>query len=408
MALYNSGTQHTLRGRPVYTVSKVNEYARGLLSNDPILSDIWVRGEISNLKRYSSGHVYFTVKDGEAALRCAFFRQDAMRSKVRLADGMQVELRGYITIYPRDGAYQMVVQEAESGGEGALFALFQKWKQELMEKGYFDESRKKPLPFFPKKIAVITSPSGAVLRDIARVARSRWQGIGILLLPVTVQGDDAPAQIAAAINTASEISDVDVIIAGRGGGSMEDLWAFNEECVANAIFACKKPIVSAVGHETDFTIADFCADMRASTPTHAAELCVPDAGAISADILGMMSRAKRSQRMFLDMRRERILRLCDRPVLQKPDAFVTVLREKCNRISARAGESMRALMSAQRAKILLLSEKAVAMGPQKVLERGYAIVRNGDGTVTDIGGLWGDISITMHDGTKNARVLDDQ
>jgi exodeoxyribonuclease VII large subunit len=395
-------------GRPVFTVAKVNDYAKSLLSGDPILSDVLVRGEISNLRRHSSGHIYFTLKDSEASLRCAFFRQNAMRSKARLEDGMQATLRGYITVYPRDGAYQMVVQEAEAGGEGQLYAIFQKRKQELLEKGYFDEGRKKPLPFFPRRIAVVTSPTGAVLRDIARVARSRWPGIEILLLPVAVQGENAAQQIAKAIERADGIADIDLIITGRGGGSMEDLWAFNEQPVADAIFNCNKPIVSAVGHETDFTIADFCADLRAATPTHAAQLCVPDSFALKEQISALQARALRHQRMDLDSLRERLARLSDRPVLQRPESYIALLQEKSQGLGSRASESATRLLADKRAHLKLLTEKAIALGPKSALERGYALIRKGEKLITKAENLSGDISITMNDGTKNARILDEQ
>ncbi|MGI5898393.1 MAG: exodeoxyribonuclease VII large subunit [Christensenellales bacterium] len=395
-------------GRPVFTVAKVNEYAKSLLTGDPILSDVLVGGEISNLRKHSSGHIYFTLKDSDASIRCAFFRQNAMRSAARLDDGMQATLRGYITIYPRDGSYQMVVQEAQAAGEGQLYAVFQKRKQELLEKGYFDESRKKLLPFFPKKIAIVTSPTGAVLRDIARVARSRWPGIELLLLPVAVQGEGAAEQIAWAIKKADSLPDIDVIITGRGGGSIEDLWAFNEQQVADAIFGCKKPVVSAVGHETDFTIADFCADVRASTPTHAAQLCVPDSFALKEQVRALQLRAQRHQRMSLDSLRERLARLTDRPVLQKPESFISLLREKTLALDSRSAGFLARFLADKRAGVNLLTEKAAALGPKSVLERGYAIIKKEERLVTGAENLLGDISITMHDGTKNARILDEQ
>lgn len=394
----------------VFSVKQVNEYARALLSGDPLLGDVSVRGEVSNLKYHSSGHIYFSIKDSEALLRCAFFRQNAVRCSFRLEDGMQLVVRGYVTVYPRDGTYQLVVSAASMDGVGALYALFEKRKAELAARGLFDPAHKRQLPVFARRIAVITSPTGAVLRDIVRVSRRRFPGMGILLLPVAVQGDGAAGQIAAAIRTASALEDIEAVIVGRGGGSMEDLWAFNETDVAQAIYDCRYPVVSAVGHETDFTIADFVADARAATPSQAAEMLAPDAGRYLRDVILLRRRVQRAQRMQLDLLHERLTRVMASPVLQRPDAYLQVLRERITGLWKRLLVCFEAEMAARRARLSLMREKAEALGPKGVLRRGYAMVRQGERLVISAAALepGAQVDIVMADGQRKARVLDEQ
>jgi len=395
--------QTSSRTRRVYSVYQVNEYAKSILQGDPLLRDISVRGEVSNLKRHSSGHVYFSIKDSEALLRCAFFRQDAMRSNVALKDGLEIVARGYITIYGRDGSYQMVVNSVSASGSGALFELFEKLKNKLAMEGLFDPAHKKPIPGFVKRIAVVTSPTGAVIRDIERVAKARYRGIELILLPVSVQGEGAANEIAEAIKKAGKM-DVDVVIAGRGGGSMEDLWAFNEEVVARAIYECEKPVISAVGHETDFTIADFVADRRASTPSNAAEICVADVNSLLMQIGEMKYRSERALKYSIDTRRERIARLLDRPVMSDPKAFLRVLREKLGQIQGRNEAAFKLNCDKKRQSLLVLLEKAKALSPSGVLERGYAIITKNGAQAGDASKLnaGDEIEITLKNGQKNA------
>ncbi|MBQ2817557.1 MAG: exodeoxyribonuclease VII large subunit [Clostridia bacterium] len=395
--------QTSSRTRRVYSVYQVNEYAKSILQGDPLLRDISVRGEVSNLKRHSSGHVYFSIKDSEALLRCAFFRQDAMRSNVALKDGLEIVARGYITIYGRDGSYQMVVNSVSASGSGALFELFEKLKNKLAMEGLFDPAHKKPIPGFVKRIAVVTSPTGAVIRDIERVAKARYRGIELILLPVSVQGEGAANEIAKAIKKAGKM-DVDVVIAGRGGGSMEDLWAFNEEVVARAIYECEKPVISAVGHETDFTIADFVADRRASTPSNAAEICVADVNSLLMQIGEMKYRSERALKYSIDTRRERIARLLDRPVMSDPRAFLRVLREKLGQIQGRNEAAFKLNCDKKRQSLLVLLEKAKALSPSGVLDRGYAIITKNGAQAGDAFKLnaGDEIEITLKNGQKNA------
>ena len=395
--------QTSSRTRRVYSVYQVNEYAKSILQGDPLLRDISVRGEVSNLKRHSSGHVYFSIKDSEALLRCAFFRQDAMRSNVALKDGLEIVARGYITIYGRDGSYQMVVNSVSASGSGALFELFEKLKNKLAMEGLFDPAHKKPIPGFVKRIAVVTSPTGAVIRDIERVAKARYRGIELILLPVSVQGEGAANEIAKAIKKAGKM-DVDVVIAGRGGGSMEDLWAFNEEVVARAIYECEKPVISAVGHETDFTIADFVADRRASTPSNAAEICAADVNSLLVQIGELKYRSERALKYSIDTRRERIARLLDRPVMSDPKAFLRVLREKLGQIQGRNEAAFKLNCDKKRQSLLVLLEKAKALSPSGVLDRGYAIITKNGAQAGDAFKLnaGDEIEITLKNGQKNA------
>ncbi len=260
----------------ILEVSDLNDYARSVLANDSLLRHVRLRGEISNFKRHSSGHWYFTLKDERCRIACVMFRQNAMNMSIRPEDGMRVITTGSVSIYPESGTYQLYAEAMRPEGKGTLFQQFEALKAKLAAQGLFDQARKRPLPLRPKKIAIVTARTGAVLQDIRRVSAARDPGVPLVLLPVKVQGEGAADEIAKAIAKAGMLPQVDVLIIGRGGGSMEDLWAFNEEKVARAIAACPVPVISAVGHETDFTISDFVADARASTPSNAAEMAVPD------------------------------------------------------------------------------------------------------------------------------------
>src|SRR6266404_6213719 len=264
----------------VLSVSQVSRYLKKLLETDEILQDVWVRGEVSGYRMYPSGHCYFTLKDAEAQLPCVFFKNARMRSAApELRDGMAIAANGRISLYERDGKLQLYVEDVELIGEGALFLRFEQLKARLAAEGLFDASRKRPIPPSPSVIGIVTSPQAAALRDMLRVLRTRYPLAQVILSPTPVQGAEAPAAIAAALDLLNEHAEADVVIVGRGGGSIEELWAFNEEVVARAIARSRIPVISGVGHETDFTIADFVADYRASTPTAAASAVVPDASA---------------------------------------------------------------------------------------------------------------------------------
>src|SRR6266568_5144770 len=271
----------------IFSVTQVSRYLKELLASDDILQDIWVQGEISGCKTYSSGHCYFTLKDAEAQLPCVFFKNARLRSAApTLRDGMAIAANGRVSFYERDGKLQLYVESVETIGDGALFLRFEQLKARLAAEGLFDEERKRPLPSQPATIGIVTSPQAAALRDMLRVLRTRYPLAEVILSPTLVQGTEAPANITAALDLLNEHGEADVIIVGRGGGSIEELWAFNEEVVARAIARSRIPVISGVGHETDFTIADFVADYRASTPTAAAAAAVPNIADWQADILG--------------------------------------------------------------------------------------------------------------------------
>ena len=260
----------------IFGVTEVNELVKLLLDNEPMLQNICVRGELSNYKMYPSGHHYFSLKDHEGAIRCVMFKGSAMRLRFRPENGMKVVVTGRVTVFPRDGAYQLYCNTMTPEGVGDLAVAFEQLKAKLYAEGLFDPAHKKPLPAYPEKIAIVTSSAGAAVHDMIRILRRRYPIAKVILLPVRVQGAEAPPEIAGAIRYADKWKIGDVIITGRGGGSMEDLWAFNDERVARAIYACETPVISAVGHEPDVTISDFVADARASTPSNAAEIAVPD------------------------------------------------------------------------------------------------------------------------------------
>ena len=262
--------------RPILSVSELNEHIRELLDADRLLSNVCVRGELSNYKIYPSGHHYFTLKDSESSLKCVMFKSNASRLRFRPENGMSVVVSGRIAVYSRDGLYQLYCGSIMPEGTGDLQIAFEQLKEKLSAEGLFDEAHKKPLPAFPEKIAIITSSAGAAVHDMIRILGRRWPMTKVLLLPVRVQGVEAPPESAGAIRYANEFHVADLIITGRGGGSIEDLWAFNDERVARAIYESEIPVISAVGHEPDVTIADYVADRRASTPSNAAEIAVPD------------------------------------------------------------------------------------------------------------------------------------
>lgn len=278
----------------VYSVHEITRIFRQLLESEPKLQDLWIEGEISNLARPSSGHIYFTLKDDHSQIRCAIFRFAASRLKSSLKDGDAVRLHGKLSIYDVRSEYQIIADWAEPAGIGALQLAFERLKEKLAAEGLFDTAHKKPLPRFPKKIGIITSATGAAIRDMFRMLQKRYPLVNVLLFPTLVQGEDAAGEIARAIDCMNRLPDIDLLIVGRGGGSIEDLWAFNEEIVARAIFASRIPIVSAIGHETDFTIADFAADHRAPTPSAAIELIVPDGQELRGRMADFESRLKQS------------------------------------------------------------------------------------------------------------------
>ena len=365
----------------VFTVSQLNAHIKQLLDGDPLLGSVAVRGELSNYKVYPSGHHYFTLKDTECSIRCVMFKGNASRLRFRPESGMGVTAIGSVTVYPRDGAYQLYCNTLIPTGIGDLQMAFEQLKEQLRKEGLFDPAHKKPIPQMPKRIAVITSSAGAAVRDIIRVLGKRWPMSEVVLLPVRVQGAEAPAEIVGAIRYANRWKVGDLIITGRGGGSMEDLWAFNDERVARAIFESELPVISAVGHEPDVTISDFVADLRAATPSNAAELAVPEQN----DVRDMLSSTgiRLSQAIQRQTRehRARLQELAGRKVLSSPTAYLDLKRMELDHISARLAGTETKWLAARRQKFAGMAAALDAMSPLKVLGRGYSMAAKADGTL---------------------------
>ena len=389
------------------SVSQLNEYVRRLLAGDPMLRSLRVQGEISGFKRYTSGHLYFTLKDEEACVSCVIFRSAAETLDFRPQDGQRVTIRGSASLYPQRGQFQLYVETMQREGVGELYMRFEALKRRLTAEGLFDQAIKKEIPAYPRVIGVATSRTGAVLRDIVRVARRRDPNISILLAPTSVQGAGAAGEIVHALEQLNRQGEADVILCGRGGGSIEDLWPFNEEIVARAIRASKIPVISCVGHETDFTIADFAADLRAPTPSAAAELAVPEAAALRAAIDGLLEGGAAAIEHRLTLERARLARLNASAALSMPSRLLIERRETAlERLTGRMTRAAQAMPQTKRARLDGLMRALNAVNPNAVLERGYAVVRQNGQAVTDASALdVGDlIDVTLKGGTLGARV----
>ena len=366
-------------GRLTLTVSEVNEAVRNLLESELRFRNLCVQGELSNYKIYPSGHHYFTLKDQESSLRCVMFRSSAAKLRFRPENGMRVFASGSLRVYPRDGAYQLSCTAIVPDGVGDLQVAFEQLKQRLYSEGLFDEAHKKPLPAFPGRIAIITSSAGAAVHDMIRILRQRWPMTKVLLLPVRVQGAEAPAEIASAIRYANRHQVADLIITGRGGGSLEDLWAFNDERVARAIYASEIPVISAVGHEPDVTISDFVADRRASTPSNAAEIAVPDRQEMEELLASVSARLNHAVARDLQRRRQQLDSLRNRGVLRDASSFVDLRRMDLDRMSARLASAGQKLVFEKRRVLVRQAAALDAMSPLKVLSRGYVAANDGQG-----------------------------
>ena len=391
----------------VFGVAEVTQLVKQLLDGEPMLQNIYVRGELSNYKMYPSGHHYFTLKDADGALRCVMFRGQASRLRFRPENGMQVIARGRITVFPRDGAYQLYCDALTPEGAGDLAVAFEQLKAKLHAEGLFDPAHKKPLPRYPQRIAVVTSAAGAAVHDMIRILRRRYPIAKVILLPVRVQGAEAPPEIAGAIRYADRWKIGDVIITGRGGGSMEDLWAFNDERVARAIYDCETPIISAVGHEPDVTISDFVADARASTPSNAAEIAVPDQVELLRWLRGAGDRMVQCETGRLEAARQRLDNLASKRVMRDQLAYVQDKRMELAHLQQRLGDLSGALLSRRRQRFSALAAALDAMSPLKVLGRGYAVARSQDGTILKSGRevAPGDrVSVTLSEGGFDAVV----
>ena len=365
----------------IFSVTEVNHLVKLLLDNEPMLQNVAVRGELSNYKIYPSGHHYFTLKDAEGALRCVMFKGQAGRLRFRPENGMKVVVTGRVTVFPRDGAYQLYCNTLTPEGVGDLAVAFEQLKAKLYEEGLFDHAHKKPLPAYPRRIAVITSSAGAAVHDMIRILRRRYPLAKVILLPVRVQGTEAPPEIVGAIRYANKWKIGDVIITGRGGGSMEDLWAFNDERVARAIYKSEIPVISAVGHEPDVTISDFVADARASTPSNAAEIAVPDQVELRRFLRDCEERLAQSETARLEMLRKHLDALAAKRVLRDQMAYVQDKRMELLHLQQRLGDLTGAQIARKKQRFSALAASVDAMSPLKVLGRGYAMAQTAGGEI---------------------------
>ena len=367
--------------RHVFTVTELNHCVKDLVEAVPAFSDLLLRGEISNYKAYPSGHHYFTLKDSESALRCVMFKGSAMKLRFKPENGMQVIASGRISVYPRDGAYQLYCSGLSADGVGDLYVAFEQLKEKLYREGLFDPAHKKPLPRFPRRIAIVTSSAGAAVHDMIRILRRRYPIAKVLLLPVRVQGVEAPPEIVGAIRYANRYQLADVLITGRGGGSLEDLWAFNDERVARAIYESEIPVISAVGHEPDVTISDYVADRRASTPSNAAEIAVPDRNDVRARLTALERSMTKTEESRLTALRERLTALERKRVLRDPMAFIADKRLLLDYTQKNLASLAEKQVGERRQRFAALCASLHAMSPLAVLARGYAVARTANGTV---------------------------
>lgn len=391
----------------IFDVSEVNDYIKTIMDGDGLLSGLTIRGEISNYKVYPSGHHYFSLKDAGGAIRCVMFRGSAAALRFRPENGMKVLASGRISVFPRDGAYQLYCQRLTPEGVGDLYVAFEQLKKKLQAEGLFDPSHKKPLPPFPQRIAIVTSAAGAAIHDMLRILGKRYPLAKVILLPVRVQGVEAPAEIAGAIRYVNRFQLADLIITGRGGGSMEDLWAFNDERVARMIYLSQIPVISAVGHEPDVTISDFVADLRAATPSNAAELAVPEQGELRERIAALRLRLAQAEERRLKLIRQQVEKLQSARVLQNPKNYLEDRRLLLDFQQNKLTAAMRQLVLKKQQDFVARRTALEAMSPLKVLSRGYAMTRDSAGrVVTDAAALKpGEIiTVTLRNGEVDAAV----
>ena len=393
----------------VLSITQLTEYIRGRLDDDPFLGQVAVRGEISNYKVYPSGHHYFTLKDERAALKCVMFKGNAMRLRFRPDNGMKVIAMGKVTVYPRDGAYQLYCAAMAMDGVGDLYAAFEQLKKKLAAQGLFDPAHKKPLPKCPGTIGIVTSSAGAAVHDMLRILRKRYPLTKVRLLPVRVQGAEAPGEIAAAIRYANRYRLADLLIVGRGGGSIEDLWAFNDELVAHAIYESEIPVISAVGHEPDVTISDYVADLRAATPSNAAELAVPDQDALRQNLDAMSSAMASALSRQLKAARQHLNVLSQSPALRSPTGYIEQREKSLELLKNRLIAAQNQSITRKNQRYIAAVSKLDAMSPLKVLTRGYSMAQTEAGEVlrsvrqVELGER---VSVLLSDGKLSATVMD--
>ena len=363
----------------IFEVSQVNEYLKLRFEDDSFLSAIFIRGEISNYKLYPSGHHYFSLKDANGAIRCVMFKGSAFRLRFQPKNGMKVIAFGRVAVYPRDGVYQLYCEAMTPDGVGDLHAAFEQLKEKLQAEGLFSLEKKKPIPKYPHRIAIITSAAGAALHDMLRILRKRYPLTEVKLLAVRVQGEEAPGEIAAAIRYANRYQVADLIITGRGGGSIEDLWAFNDERVAYAIADSEIPVISAVGHEPDVTISDLVADLRAATPSNAAELAVPDQTELRKSVQANQTLLLTLMQRRLKQERQRLYSLASARSMRSPVNYINDRRLRLDHTHQRLCSASLSLLNRKRETFVRLTAKLDAMSPLKVLSRGYSMTTDGQG-----------------------------
>lgn len=389
------------------TVTEITRYLRNLLDTDAVLNDVWVQGEISNFSRPSSGHLYFTLKDGGASLRCVVWRSTALRLRFGMQNGLAVEAHGAVSIYERDGQYQLYVDSIRPAGEGLLYQEFMRLKNRLEAEGLFDPERKRPIPERPARIGLVTSPTGAALQDMLNTLQARYPLAEVFLSPCAVQGEPAPAEIVRALWAVCQVAQPDVVIVARGGGSLEDLWAFNDERVVRAIVDCPVPVITGIGHETDFTLADFAADLRAPTPTGAAVHATPDRADLISELYGVQSRLSNAALVLLERHAQDLESLRQRLEWASPARRIQAERQNIDNLELRAQHAARHALQLHRARMEGLRSRLEALNPSAVLQRGYALVQRKDGQVlrsAQEAAAGETLEVRMRDGKLTTRV----
>lgn len=392
----------------ILTVGGLNEYVKMLIDGNPVLSNIYVRGEISNLNYHSSGHYYFSLKDENARVSAVMFKSAVIKLKFRPENGMKVVLHGRVSVYPRDGSYQLYANSLEPDGIGALTLAYEQLKRKLEDEGLFRNDLKKSLPKIPSSVGIITSPTGAAVRDIINVCGRRFPFAKLVLFPSLVQGEGAEADLIRGIKYFNDSRSVDVIIIGRGGGSIEDLWAFNSEALAREIFACDIPIISAVGHETDFTICDFVSDKRAPTPSAAAELAVPESEELKRKFGNVVSRMQSLTEAKLRSYRQILKMLSERRALTQPSAYIDDKRMMLMSLTKDLESAVNYKLTSEKQRFIRLSSVLEAVSPLKVISKGYsAVFKDGGKLVKSVDDLreGDDVSFRLTDGSINAKVI---
>jgi exodeoxyribonuclease VII large subunit len=398
---------HNPAGQKAFTVSQATAYIKGLLEHDPVLSQFIVRGELSNYKIHPSGHHYFTLKDDGAVMQAVMFRGDAGRLRFRPQSGMTVIAYGRVSVFPKSGQYQLYVTDMQPDGVGALAVAYEQLKERLRREGLFDASRKRPLPRYPQRVALITAPSGAAVRDMIRVLSARFPLAEVLVCPVKVQGAGAAAEIAAMLDTVNQYKLADVIITGRGGGSIEDLWAFNEEAVARAIFRSAIPVIAAVGHEPDVTIADFVADVRAATPSNGAELAVRDGVQVRAQLHNAQALLTRRMQSRIESQRARLNAMAEKPLMRSPYAYLNTRRMELDRLSGKLSAAGERKINGLRQRFVRLASALDALSPLTELGRGYAMATRQGKVLRSVRALSpGDrVTLRLGDGRADADIV---